>query len=365
MDRSIKLVLEDGKVFEGRIFSASGERYGELVFNTAMSGYQEVLTDPSYAKQMVMMTYPLIGNYGVNEEDVESNSLFLEALIVREYTDEYSNFRATGSLKEYLDHYNVLGVEGFDTRAITRYVREKGSQRALLSNEKVSEKALIEKVKASQGMAGLNVASQVTCSTAYDWKVPEKPKYKVAVLDFGVKWNILRQLQAHGCECKVFPADTPAQTILDGGFDGLFLSNGPGDPEPVTEAINTVESALGKLPIFGICLGHQILTHALGGKTYKLKFGHHGANHPVKQLSTGKVEITSQNHGFCADEDSFGDDIEVTHRNLYDGTNEGIRHKTLPAFSVQYHPEASPGPHDSHYLFQDFIRLMETSQNDS
>ncbi|MDA1353214.1 MAG: glutamine-hydrolyzing carbamoyl-phosphate synthase small subunit [bacterium] len=359
MSQHARLILEDGSCYDGTAFAGEGKCFGELVFNTAMSGYQEVLTDPSYSRQIVMMTYPMIGNYGVNLEDVESRGLFLSGFVVREYSNLPSNWRSTQSLSNYLNANNIIGIEGIDTRAVTRHIREKGAQRAMLTTSTASLESLVEEVRLSPSMAGQNCVSEVTCTKPYTWQAPNRTLYKVAVIDCGIKLTILRQLRAHGCDCHVFPADTSAETILAGQFDGVFLSNGPGDPEPVVTTVKTVEGLLGKLPIFGICLGHQMLSLALGGRTYKLKFGHHGINHPVKNLKTGHIEITSQNHGFAVDADSFGSGVDVTHINLYDGTNEGIASKNLNAFSVQYHPEAAPGPHDSAYLFKDFVTLMQ------
>ena len=359
--KRVRLIFEDGKVFKGRLFTTSENSSGEVVFNTSMSGYQEILTDPSYCGQMVLMTYPLIGNTGINLEDVESRGLFLSALLMKEYIDFPSNYRSTKSLKDYLDENGISGAEGFDTRAITRYLRDEGAKKALLTTSTDSVENLVETVKGLPSMAGQNLAQQVSSEASYHYPAITDIKFKVAVIDCGVKTNILRQLVFHGCDCTVFPYDVDSSIILEGGFDGLFLSNGPGDPSVVTKTIQTIQDILGKLPIFGICLGHQLLALALGGKTYKLEFGHHGANHPVQQLSTTKVEITSQNHGFCVDINSFSDDVEVTHINLNDNTVEGFRHKTLPAFSVQYHPESAPGPHDSQYLFEEFSELMETT----
>ncbi|NBV83541.1 carbamoyl-phosphate synthase small subunit [bacterium] len=355
-----RLIFEDGTVFHGRAFAGSGERFGEVVFNTAMSGYQEVLTDPSYCGQMVLMTYPMIGSYGINTEDVESRGLFLEALLVREYIDFPSNWRSKQSLKSYLEQNGVLGVEGLDTRAITRYLRDHGAQRTLLTTSNESLEIALRRIKSSPTMQGLNLADKVSASGSYQWPMAgQAPEFRVAVIDTGVKYNILRLLASHGCDCTVFPSTIDANEILAQDFDGVFLSNGPGDPEPVTSAITAIKTLLGKVPIFGICLGHQLLWLALGGKTYKLKFGHHGANHPVKNLATGHVEITSQNHGFCVDAESLSaDDIEVTHVNLNDHTVEGFKHRKFPAFSVQYHPESAPGPHDSKYLFKEFVEMM-------
>jgi len=357
-----RLVFEDGTVFFGRVFSGSGERFGEVVFNTAMSGYQEVITDPSYSGQMVLMTYPMIGSYGINTDDIESRGLFLEALLVKEYIDFPSNWRSRQSLKDYLDQHHVLGIEGLDTRAITRHLRDNGSQRAMITQSDESLESLLHRLNVSPSMVGLNLADKVSCDGSYQWPMNGRSaRFRVAVIDTGVKYNILRLLSENGCECTVFPSSISADEVLAQDFDGVFLSNGPGDPEPVTSVIQLIRNVLGKLPVFGICLGHQLLWLALGGKTYKLKFGHHGANHPVKHLETGRVEITSQNHGFCVDIDSLSpDDIEITHINLNDHTVEGFRHRRFPAFSVQYHPESAPGPHDSQYLFEKFIDLMES-----
>lgn len=361
--KAARLIFEDGTVFRGRVFAEGPDRFGEAVFNTAMTGYQEVLTDPSYKGQLVLMTYPLIGSYGTTPEDSESRGLFLEALLVKEYMPFVSNFRSTASLKDYLEKAGVIGVEDLDTRAITRYLRDHGAQRCLITTSQASLSGLIESIKDSPSMAGQNLADVVSCKEAYTFPADGTVRYRVAVIDTGIKTNILRLLASHGCECQVHPSTVSAETLLSGGYDGLFIANGPGDPEPLTHIVATIQAVLGKLPIFGICLGNQLLGLALGAKTYKLKFGHHGANHPVKNLLTGKVEITSQNHGFCIDPHSFStDDIEITHMNLNDNTVEGFRHKHYPAFSVQYHPEAAPGPHDSRYLFTQFTTLMATGK---
>jgi carbamoyl-phosphate synthase small subunit len=361
--KTARLAFEDGKIFYGEAFAGHGERFGEIVFNTAMTGYQEVLTDPSYCGQMVVMTYPLMGSYGINPQDIESRALFLEALIVKEYIDFPSHFLSEKSLKDYLLENNILGVEGFDTRALTRYLREKGAQKAILTTLDDSDEVIVRKAKESTGMVGQNLVSKVTTPEPYVWEKQESSAFKVAVIDCGVKFNILRMLTKAGCECHVFPASVKAEDIVGKGFDGIFISNGPGDPETVKPVIKLIQDALGKLPLFGICLGHQLFGLALGGKTYKLKFGHHGANHPVKNLLTNKVEITSQNHGFCVDFDSLDPNTaEITHLNLNDQTVEGIRHKAYPAFSVQYHPEAGPGPSDSLYLFDEFIQKMKTNK---
>jgi len=352
------LALEDGRVFEGKSFGATGERSGEVVFNTSMTGYQEVLTDPSYKGQIVTMTYPLIGNYGVNEADFESSQPHLEGFIVKECSQVFSNWRAEKSLSAFLKQYNVIGIEGIDTRALTRHIRLAGAMKGVISTEDMNKKSLVKKARSSPGLPGRDLVKQVTCSQSYQWE--KEGKYKVVVLDFGVKHNILRQLRLVGCQVLVVPAKTETEEILKIKPDGLLLSNGPGDPAGVPYATETVKKLMGKIPIFGICLGHQILGLALGGKTYKLKFGHHGGNHPVKDLKTGKVAITVQNHGFCVDMDSLkGKEVELTHINLYDHTLEGMRHTKLPIFSVQFHPEASPGPHDANFLFKEFVEIME------
>ncbi|MEM7007852.1 MAG: glutamine-hydrolyzing carbamoyl-phosphate synthase small subunit [Thermodesulfobacteriota bacterium] len=364
------LVLEDGSVFEGYGFGAQGEVFGEVVFNTSMTGYQEILTDPSYNGQIVTMTYPQIGNYGVNEEDVESRRPFLKGFVVKEYWRTPSNWRSQGDLESYLDNYGIVGIEGIDTRALTKLIRSKGAQKAVISTEDLDSKSLLKKVHQSDGIVGIDLVTEVSCEDPYKWdEGPFKweddlsevadPKFKVVAYDFGIKQNILRKLTEHGCDVTVVPSRTPPNEILALEPDGIFLSNGPGDPSAVAYAVESVRTLVGKKPIFGICLGHQILSLAMGAKTYKLKFGHRGANQPVKQLSSGKVEITSQNHGFAVDTQTISDDVEVTHINLNDDTIEGIKHKKHPAFSVQYHPEASPGPHDASYLFEEFIKLMK------
>ncbi|MFA4888813.1 MAG: glutamine-hydrolyzing carbamoyl-phosphate synthase small subunit [Candidatus Omnitrophota bacterium] len=354
------LALEDGKVFRGESFGASGERYGEVVFNTSMAGYQEILTDPSYKGQIVAMTYPLIGNYGINKEDMESRRPFLEGFVVKECSKIASNWRSTTSLSQYLKENNVVGIEGIDTRDLTLHIRQKGALKAVLSTEGQDQKSLIRKAKESPGLIGRDLVKEVTISKKYIWEKIKKAKYKVAVLDCGVKYNILRKLLENRCQVIVVPADTSAKEILKLKPNGALLSNGPGDPAALDYVVNVTRELIGKLPIFGICLGHQILGQALGGKTYKLKFGHHGANHPVKDLRTGKVAITVQNHSFCVDIESLDKkEIEITHINLNDQTLEGMRHKKLPVFSVQFHPEASAGPHDAEYLFQQFIGMMK------
>jgi carbamoyl-phosphate synthase small subunit len=369
-----KLVLENGTIFTGKSFGTSGETTGEVVFNTSLTGYQEILTDPSYAGQIVTMTYPLIGNYGVNLEDLESVRPQVAGFVVKEYSEFPSNFRATQSLGDWLKQHNIIGIQGIDTRMLTKIIRSVGAMRGIISTEDYDEASLLKKVKKSPQMAGLDLASRVTTRESYTWdavdntpfalpSMPQKERAKklnVVVYDYGVKHNILRRLTSYGCRLTVLPAQTSAEDVLHMKPDGIFLSNGPGDPAAVTYAIENLKKLIGKKPIFGICLGHQLLALALGGKTFKLKFGHRGANHPVKNLKTGAIEITSQNHGFAVDPDSLDTtSIEITHENWNDHTNEGLRHRSLPLFSVQYHPEASPGPHDSDYLFAQFVEMME------
>ena len=363
--------MEDGTVFEGTAFGAKGFKCGEVVFNTSMTGYQEILTDPSYNEQIITMTYPLIGNYGTNEVDWESRRIFAAGFIVKENCDYPSNFRSTESLSAYLKANNIVGLEGIDTRALVKHIRTEGAMRGIISSAGFDIKTLRKKLDKYPGLVGRDIVKNVTARKPYRWDKgvvdvlsgvesrPEK-KYKVVAFDYGIKQNILRLLRSHGCDVHVVPAATSAKEVLAQKPHGVFLSNGPGDPAAVGYAIENIRRLLGKVPIFGICLGHQLLALALGARTYKLKFGHRGANHPVKNLRTGKIEITSQNHGFCVDMDSLGGrDVELTHLNLNDNTNEGIRCKDKPAFSVQYHPEASPGPHDSQYLFDEFIKLMK------
>jgi carbamoyl-phosphate synthase small subunit len=360
------LALEDGTVFEGRSFGKTGETTGEVVFNTALQGYQEVLTDPSYAGQIVTMTYPHIGNYGVNAEDVESSKPQVAGFIVREASTMSSSWRASGELHRYLIDNGIVGISEIDTRALTRHLRTFGAKRGVVSTLTKDKDALVARARASRDMVGLDLAREVTCPKAYDFDAPNNGgrRFKVAAYDFGMKQNILRMLAEAHCDVTVVPATTSAAEVLKLAPDGVFLSNGPGDPEPVTYAIEATKALMDQgLPIFGICLGHQILGLACGGKTFKLKFGHRGANHPVKNLATGQVEVTSQNHGFSVDPALFArPEFVLTHVNLNDGTVEGFRHRDLPVISVQYHPEASPGPHDSHYLFGDFIALMSQRQ---
>lgn len=361
-----RLILSDGVCFEGLSLGATGTNIGEVVFNTAMMGYQEILTDPSYHFQLVTMTYPQIGNYGVNPKDFESRRIYAAGFIIREYSPVVSHWQATKSLDEYLKYYDVVGISDIDTRQLTRHLRDHGAQMGMITTSDEPIESLLDQLITGKQLIGRDIAKEVTADANYDWPMDEESRdekkldYRVAVYDFGVKFSILRALFVEGCRLRVFPAQTPAEEVLAWNPDGIFLSNGPGDPEPVDYAVNTVRALLGKKPIFGICLGHQILGLALGAKTTKLKFGHHGANHPVKYLPTNSVEITSQNHGFIVDAESLPqDEVEITHINLNDGTLEGFRHKTLPAFSVQYHPESAPGPRDSRYLFENFVKEMK------
>jgi carbamoyl-phosphate synthase small subunit len=368
------LALEDGAVFEGWSFGFFGEKTGEVVFNTSMTGYQEILTDPSYKGQIVTMTYPLIGNYGINQEDIESQEPRVEGFIVKENSSVFSNWRGDRSLSDYLNSRRIMGAEGMDTRAITRHIRLAGAMKAILSTEDLDRDRLIEKAKASPGLLGRDLVKEVTCEKPLPWTSRNDSQFsysslqpstsashfKVVALDYGVKYNILRSLCDWNCEVTVLPASSSAEFILSCLPDGILLSNGPGDPEGIPYAIETIRQLIGKKPIFGICLGHQLLGLALGGRTFKLKFGHRGANQPVKDLKTGKVMITSQNHGFCVDPNSLDPaEVELTQINLNDQTLEGMRHKRFSIFSVQYHPEASPGPHDTQDLFGEFIRMME------
>jgi carbamoyl-phosphate synthase small subunit len=368
------LALEDGAVFEGWSFGFLGEKAGEIVFNTSMTGYQEILTDPSYKGQIVTMTYPHIGNYGINEEDIESQGPKVEGFIIKENSSIFSNWRGDQSLSDYLISHCIMGVEGMDTRAITKHIRLVGAMKAILSTEDLDRDQLIEKAKISPGLIGRDLVKEVTCEIPYPWASGNDSQFsfhpfqssavrfrpKVVVLDYGVKQNILRSLYDWNCEVIVLPASSTAESVLSHHPDGILLSNGPGDPEGVPYAIETARQLIGKKPIFGICLGHQLLGLAFGGRTFKLKFGHRGANQPVKDLKSGKVMITSQNHGFCVDPGSLNpEEVEFTQINLNDQTLEGMRHKQFPVFSVQYHPEASPGPHDAQCLFDEFIRMME------
>jgi carbamoyl-phosphate synthase small subunit len=373
------LALEDGKVFVGSSFGAAGERWGEVVFNTSMTGYQEILTDPSYKGQIVTMTYPLIGNYGVNEEDFESIHPWVEGFVVKENCPFPSNWRSKENLGAYLKRHGIMGIEGIDTRALTKHIRTVGAMRGILSTQDLDPESLVRKARSSPLMVGSDWVKAVTCSERYEWGRKEgtgaglwdwgkgqvadpsvEKKFRVVAMDFGMKHNIVRHLASRGCQIFVVPAETAPEEILRTNPQGVFLSNGPGDPAALTYAVDTVRALLGKRPIFGICLGHQLLGLAMGGRTYKLKFGHRGANQPVKNLLNGKVEITTQNHGFCVDMDTLPPgQVEVTHINLNDQSLEGMRHRYLPIFSVQYHPEASAGPHDAAYLFDEFITLME------
>ncbi|RMG38444.1 MAG: carbamoyl-phosphate synthase small subunit [Planctomycetota bacterium] len=375
--RIAKLALKDGTVFTGRAFGAEGETSGEVVFNTSMTGYQEILTDPSYAGQIVTMTYPLIGNYGVNPEDVESGGLAIRGFIVRELCEEPSNFRSTGTLDEYLRAAGVIGLQGIDTRALVRRIRVHGAMTGVLSTIDLDDRSLVAKARQSPDIVGQDlvrtvvpqrprewdegVSPYVGHAVAPDYGVTPRPDDRVphvVAIDYGMKWNIARHLKQIGCRVTVVPGTVSAPDVLAMQPDGVFLSNGPGDPRPLQYAIGTIRELIGQVPIFGICLGQQLLGLALGGEIFKLKFGHRGANQPVLNLRTNRVEITSQNHGFALAAESLPEDVEVTHINLNDRTVEGIRHKTLPVFGVQYHPEASAGPHDSQYLFGEFYRMM-------
>ncbi len=375
------LALEDGRTFPCTSFTGPGEATGEVVFNTSMTGYQEILTDPSYFGQMVTMTYPLIGNYGVCPEDIESDKIQVSALIVKEYQDFPSNFRSKGTLSDYLIKGHVLGIEDLDTRALTRHIRKSGAMRAIISTSDLDPISLVEKAKQLPSMQGSDLVGEVSTKTPYFWKYDQPEyidteklsdpliwhfkgkKHSIVALDFGIKYNIIRCLEDVGCEVLVVPAKTDAETIKNLNPDGIFLSNGPGDPEPVTYAVETIKALLGFKPIFGICLGMQLLGIAMGGKTMKIKFGHRGGNQPVKNLDTNKVEITSQNHGFAVDLETIGkDNSAMTHINLNEDSLEGLKNDKIGAFAVQYHPEASPGPHDAAYLFNQFAKVIEDAK---
>ena len=376
--RAAWLVLEDGTAFRGRAIGADGEVFGEAVFNTSMTGYQEVLTDPSYKGQVVCMTYPHIGNYGVNEEDIESRRMWAEGFIVRELSPIDSNHRSQEPLDAYFKRHKLVAIDGIDTRALTLTLRQEGSMKCGISTSEREPERLLERVRSSPEIVGVDLVKEVTCDEAYEWPLKNSAEcgvrsaesahpapltphhFHVVVMDFGVKYNILRELALLGCRVSVVPATMNASEVMARKPDGVVLSNGPGDPAAVTYAIRTIRDLMGQVPMLGICLGHQLLGLAYGGETIKLKFGHHGGNHPVQDLSTGKVEITTQNHNFAVQLESIpGRKIDVTHKNLNDGTVEGMRHKELPILSLQYHPEASPGPHDARYLFQQFLDLAE------
>lgn len=375
MRQAAKLALEDGTVFSGSSLGAVGETAGEVVFNTSMTGYQEILTDPSYAGQIVTMTYPEIGNYGVNREDIESERPQVAGFIVRQCSPIASNFRSEGELDDYLTRHGIVGLQGIDTRALVRHIREAGAMKGVISSVELDEASLVQKAIKAPGLVGRDLVKTVVCPEIREWTEPlsswarleSEPSlqasrpWHVVAMDFGMKFNIARHLRDMGCRVTIVPGTTDAATIRGLEPDGLFLSNGPGDPEPLSYAIETIRELLPEYPTFGICLGHQLLCLACGARTFKLKFGHRGSNQPVQHLATGRVEITPQNHGFAVEESSLPAELEVTHRHLNDGTVAGVRHRSLPAFSVQYHPEASAGPHDSRYLFGMFLELMEAT----
>jgi carbamoyl-phosphate synthase small subunit len=378
------LALEDGRIFEGESFGAAGTRVGEICFNTSMTGYQEVLTDPSYRGQIVAMTYPLIGNYGTNVSDQESRAPHVRGFVIEELSQMPSSWRSETSLEEYLRRWEIPGIQGVDTRALTRHLRERGAMKACLTSETLSEEEAIARAISGQGVIGMDYVREVSTAEPYQWDPDDQAslpwsvasgnadeivrqtlpavRHRIVAYDYGIKENILRRLRQNGFGVTVVPAATTAKEVMALNPDGVFLSNGPGDPSALDYAHEAIRGLMGKVPIFGICLGHQILGFAVGGRTFKLKFGHRGGNQPVKDLLTGKVAITSQNHGFAVDADSLPSEMEVTHTNLNDGTVEGMRHRELPVFSVQYHPEAAPGPHDASYFFGQFGRLIESAR---
>lgn len=367
-----KLALEDGTIFEGRAFGARGTTTGEVVFNTSMTGYQEILTDPSYCGQIVTMTYPEIGNYGVNEEDIESAQPHLAGFVVRNPSPIASNFRSSGTLDDYLKRYGIVGISNLDTRRLVRHIRDQGAMRGAISTEILDDEALVQQAKGAESMAGLDLVQRVLPEQPLNWEERlsdwwslagasdrRQSDFHLVAMDFGMKRNIARHLFEQGCRVTIVPGTANASQIMELKPDGIFLSNGPGDPEPVDYAIQTIRELLGQTPIFGICLGHQLFALACGAKTFKLKFGHRGANQPVLNLETNKIEITSQNHGFAVSDEGLPSELAVTHRNLNDNTIAGLKHTRVPAFSVQYHPEASAGPHDSQYLFAQFMKMIE------